>query len=83
VARRPDPERIDLARRLAARGRLTGEGMSEDRAEAWLSAWEAFAEADGQERLSSSFWERGIAWIAGERAVRNAPTAHRAPLPRP
>jgi hypothetical protein len=83
MARRPDPERIDLARRLAARSRLTGEGLSGERADAWLSAWEGFAEAAGAERRTASFWERGIAWIAAERAARRAPTANRAPLPRP
>jgi hypothetical protein len=83
MPRRADPERIDLARRFAVRSRLTGEGLSEERAETWLSAWEDSAEAATVERRTSSYWELGTAWIARERARKPAPTPHRAPLPRP
>ena len=82
MPRKPDPERIDLARRFAARSRLTGEGLSEERADAWLAAWEESSEAATIERYASSFWEAGIAWIARERTTRPAPAANRAPPPR-
>ena len=69
MARRADPVRIDAAQRAGTRRRLTLDGVSEVTADAWIAAWEAQAERDGQSR-GSVYWDRGWAWIAAERRRR-------------
>jgi hypothetical protein len=72
MARRPDPERIDQARRAANRNRLIGEGVTEETADAWIAAWEAQAAQDGLER-GSAYWQAGVEWIAEQRRSRMRP----------
>jgi hypothetical protein len=71
MSRRADPARIDEARRAATRNRLMGEGMTLERADAWIAAWEAEAGRDGLAR-GAAYWEAGCAWIAAQRARRAA-----------
>ena len=74
MTRRPDPERIHLARRDALRGNLTQRGMPADRAEVLVVAWEAEAARQGLERHSAAFWQGADAWIDSRRrrACRSA-----------
>jgi hypothetical protein len=69
VARRADPERIFHAGRMAIRNRLLSEGLSPERTEYWLTAWELEA-AVRQLAPTGDFWTVGDAWIAEERARR-------------
>jgi hypothetical protein len=62
MSRRSTPERIDAARRAAVLSRLTGHGMSVERAQDWIARWEAQAARDGVER-GSGFWDAGVSWI--------------------
>ena len=66
MSRRADPARIDQARRAAIRNRLTGEGVTEATAEAWIAAWDAHAAEHGLEP-GRVYWERGWEWITAER----------------
>ena len=68
MTRRPDPERIHIARRMAVRSRLAGEGIALELAERWCDAWEA--ERQGLERGSPDFWRHGTKWVASERSAR-------------
>jgi hypothetical protein len=65
--RKPDPERIYLARRAAILSILTGSGASGERAETLVTAWEAEATARGLPRDSASFWSGAVDWIADRR----------------
>lgn len=67
--RKPDPERIYLARRAAILSILTGSGKSTERAETLVTAWEAETTARGLPRYESSFWDGAVEWIA-ERSNR-------------
>jgi hypothetical protein len=69
MSRRPDPQRIDDARRAALHSRLTGEGMSDDRADEGIARWQAQAARDGVER-GSGYWSAGWAWISIQRGTR-------------
>ena len=63
MARKPDPERIYLARRAAHFGRLGQYGRFDELdAEHWLSAWEREAERRGLDRQAATFWREGEAW---------------------
>jgi hypothetical protein len=69
MARRADPERIYQAGRAAIRNRLLSEGVSPERTEFWLTAWELEA-ATRELPTSGDFWTVGDAWIAEQRAAR-------------
>jgi hypothetical protein len=45
--RKPNPEAVFLARRIAKRNRLEARGMSAELADQWLTAWEAEARQRG------------------------------------
>ena len=63
--RKPDPERIYLARRAARFRRLVDEQrLDELNAEHWIAAWEREAAFRGLDRHSAGFWQDGEAWIA-------------------
>ena len=70
MSRRPDPARIDAARREATRRRLLSTGMLPERADALMAAWEAEAErrglADGGRYADENGWD----WIAAQRPRR-------------
>ena len=68
--RKPDPERIYLARRAATLSRLTGAGVPPERAEALVSEWEADAAVRGLERHTGAFWDEGWLWISVRRSRR-------------
>jgi hypothetical protein len=68
MSRRADPERIHAARRAANVRRLEGEGMSAERAEAWIARWEAEAAAEGRQR-DAAYWQAGWAWIEAHRRI--------------
>ena len=69
--RKPDPERIYLARRDAIFHRLVDEQrLDELDAEHWIAAWEREATPRGLERHSGAFWEEGRVWIADGRRRR-------------
>lgn len=61
MSRRPDPARIEAAKRAATLQRLIGAGLLPERAAAALAAWEAAQ--DGPERD----WEAGYRAIAAQR----------------
>jgi hypothetical protein len=68
MARRPDPQRIDEARRTATRNRLIGEHVAPETADAWIAAWEVQAAQDGLER-GAAYWEAAWDWIAALRRI--------------
>jgi hypothetical protein len=70
VSRRPDPSRIDAARREATRRRLLSTGILPDRADALMTAWDAEAECRGLSDGSRYADETGWNWIAAQRARR-------------
>ena len=62
MARRPDPERIYLAKRAGHLSRLEAQAhLSPEKAEEWVCRWEAEA-ARGLDLRSGEFW-----WPAWER----------------
>jgi hypothetical protein len=65
--RKPDPERIYLARRAAILSILTGSSTPAQRAEALVTAWEAEATARGLPQDAASFWSGAVDWIADRR----------------
>jgi len=66
--RKPDPERIYLARRAATFHRLVDEQrLDELDAEHWIAGWEREADARGQGRHSEAFWSEGSRWIDEQR----------------
>jgi hypothetical protein len=56
VARRPDPKRIFIARRMAVRNVLASEGMAEETADAWCDAWQDEADRRGLDRRLADYW---------------------------
>jgi hypothetical protein len=60
------------ARRVGAKARLTGEGMTAALAEAWLAAWEASSTMDAESH-SFDFWERGRMWASTASAAGQRP----------
>jgi hypothetical protein len=73
MTRLGDPDRIYQARRLAARSRLTSEGMDRDTADAWCDAWEREASSTRLPHNDSHFWSAGADWIRVQRAARRTP----------
>lgn len=73
VARRADPERIYQARRHAARSRLRGQGVPENRAEAWIAAWEDSPGARSLDRFTAAYWDACEAWVTERRTTRREP----------
>jgi hypothetical protein len=69
MRRKPDPERIYLARRAAILSILTGSSTPAERAETLVTAWEAEATARGLPRDAASFWSGAVDWV-GERSNR-------------
>ncbi|HEY3193629.1 MAG TPA: hypothetical protein VGK42_00140 [Candidatus Dormibacteraeota bacterium] len=66
--RKPDPQRIYLARRSATfRGTVDEHHLDELRAEHWIAAWEREAETRGIDRRTDAFWHAASAWIAEQR----------------
>jgi hypothetical protein len=62
--RKPDPERMYLARRAAHFRRLVLEHrLDELEAEHWIAAWEREAESRGLDRHGATFWDDGRVWI--------------------
>src|SRR5688572_25482780 len=61
MSRRSTPERIDTARRQATLARLVSAGELPEKAEAWVTLWEAQAASDGTQR-GGAFWDAGWAW---------------------
>ena len=73
MSRRADPEKLYVAHRAGVQRRLMGTGMPEDRADAWIAAWEK--ETAGREDLGRGgrYWDAGWNWIAVEREKRGRP----------
>jgi hypothetical protein len=63
MPRRPDPTRIQTARRAAAIARLISAGELPDRAAAWVARWEATI--DGPSDRAD--WEALDAWLVDAR----------------
>lgn len=81
--RKPDPERIYLARRAAILSILTGCGASVECAEAQVVAWEAEVVARGLPRHESSWWDDAVERIAERRrGLRHAPLIQAAGIAR-
>jgi hypothetical protein len=74
VARRPDPERIFIARRMPIRNTLASEGMAEETPDAWCDVSQDEGERLGLDRMSSEYWTLGSAWIHEHRKTRKLPT---------
>jgi hypothetical protein len=68
--RKPKPEAIYLARRIAHRNRLEGAGLSAETADKWLTAWEAEARRRGLDPREARFWDAAEVWIAERRRSR-------------
>ena len=68
MSRRPDPERLYTASRTATLNRLIADDELQERAEAWLVAWERQAASEGVDRYGE-FWQAGWRWIAEQRAA--------------
>ena len=66
--RKPDPERIYLARRAAILSRLTGAGVGPGQAEALVAAWEVHAVTLSVERQTVAFWDEAWLRITEQRA---------------
>jgi hypothetical protein len=67
MSRRPDPVRINEARRAATRSRLLGEGELPDRVDRLIAAWQAEA-ARRDLRPDSTYWEAARKWIADQQS---------------
>jgi hypothetical protein len=72
MARRSTPQNIAAAHRAGTRARLTGEGVSPERADAWVDAWEA-QEPREAARQDGVYWTAGWDWIAAQRQLRRDP----------
>jgi len=72
MTRRADPDRIQEARRIAIRNRLTGSGMDPEVANRWCDAWETEAALRDVKR-DGDYWEAGRTWIDGQCAARKQP----------
>jgi hypothetical protein len=72
MARRADPENLDIARRYAIRNRLISAGKDPDVAERWCDAWEAEAALRDLKR-DGDYWEAGKLWIDAQCAARKRP----------
>ena len=72
MTRRPDPERIHVARRAAIREILISGGKDPDVAERWCDAWEAEAALQGLDR-GAAYWDAGKQWIDTQCAARKQP----------
>jgi hypothetical protein len=72
LARRSTPENIAAAQRAGSRQRLIGEGVSPERAEAWVAAWEAQEPRDAA-RQDGAYWTAGWEWMAAQRRLRRDP----------
>jgi len=72
MSRRGDPQRIYQAGRAAIRNRLLSDGLSPERTEYWLTAWELEASVR-QMATTGDFWTVGDAWIAEQRALGRRP----------
>jgi hypothetical protein len=77
MSRRADPEGVYLARRAAILSILTTSGVSAERAEELVAAWEAEAERRGIPRLERTFWEGAAQWTS-DRARPNSARMSRA-----
>lgn len=65
MARRPDPEKLYLAHRAGHMSRLEAQAkMSPEKAEEWVSRWEAEAALRGLDRHAEGFWWPAWDWIA-------------------
>jgi hypothetical protein len=47
--------------------------MAPQMAEAWVSAWEAEADARGLERLTPDYWDPAAPWIVEQYKTRKVP----------
>lgn len=72
MSRRADPEGIYLARRAAILSILTTSGVSPERAEELVAAWEADAERRGIPRRERTFWEGAAQWTRDRARPNNA-----------
>ena len=73
MARRPDRERIQAARRAAIVERLVVAGIPRTDLERWLAAWERQAAERHLPATEPDFWPAGESWILGKRAVDRKP----------
>jgi hypothetical protein len=63
---------IAAAHRASTRFRLIREGVSRERADAWLDAWEAHEPREAA-RQDGAYWTAGWDWIAAQRQLRQDP----------
>ena len=68
MARRSTPARLEEARRAATRNRLIGSGLSEERADALIAAWDAEAARRGLAR-DLWYWDDAWQWITAHRQI--------------
>jgi hypothetical protein len=68
MTRRGDPVRIYLGQRAGMLRRLVEAlGLTEDRAEAAIRAWEAEASRRGLRPLDNEYWVQGEGWMTERR----------------
>ena len=72
MARRANPERIQIARRDTIRGLLISSGKDPGVAERWCDAWEAEAALRDLKR-DGDYWQVGKLWIDAQCAARKQP----------
>ncbi len=72
MSRRPDPKRIDDARKAALVSRLSGDGIADEQVSRWLEAWAGVADRTSVAR-DREFWTRGWEWISAEREAGRRP----------
>ena len=66
MSRRSTPARLEEARRAATRNRLVGSGLSEERANFLIAAWDAEAARQGRQR-DVRYWDGAWEWIEDRR----------------
>jgi hypothetical protein len=73
LPRRPDPQRINEARRAAIRNVLIDEyRMPAELADTWIASWEAEDDRRGTEP-GSDYWTIGLVWIRERARPRRQP----------
>jgi len=65
--RRRDRERIYQARRAGLLGRLMSSGITPDRADGLVAAWEVEATANGLVRDGEAYWDEAWPWLESRR----------------
>ena len=72
MSRRPDPQRIDQAREATLRSRLASAGITDERVDEWIEAWQQRANIQRADRVRD-YWTQAWDWITAERDAGRRP----------